>query len=269
MTEQEINQLTAFVHSKKKYQKMHTGLIRMIAEQECEKGRGMKKTRKAILGKLHQIGAAYFKQTPDYSAWEKWINALPDDLHARETRETCIRIMQHHHSTHERQYILEDFFQTALAPIQPVGSILDLACGLNPLALPWMPIKNEVQYYGCDIFEDMMQFLNGFADHFGFHGNFHTCNILDLDDSKSVDVAFLLKTLPCLEQVQKGFAPHLLEKIPAKHILISYPVSSLSGKNKGMEKTYTDQFKALIQETGWTYAAFTFSSEIAFLVEKG
>ncbi len=268
LSKNEVERLTAFVLEKKKYSMMHPGLVRMIVEQEFSKGRRGKKAQKAILGKLHQVGAAYFEQTPDYPLWKKMIRTLPRDLHTQDTRETCIHIMQHHHSTHERLYILGEFFQDTLAPIQPIASILDLACGLNPLALPWMPIQRDVRYLGCDIFEDMIQFLQVFADHFHIQAAFQTCNIFNARFTENVDVAFLLKTLPCLEQVQKGFSSALLESIPANHILISYPISSLSGKSKGMANTYNEQFKNLIAGTGWTFTSFSFTSEIAFLVNK-
>jgi len=265
---QEIEKTIAFVLNKKKYQQIDTGLIREIVEQETSKGRKPKDTEKAILGKLHQIGAAYFEQSPDYAGWESSLSSLPDDLQAPATRAYCIALMAHHHSTHERQYILEDFFQETLAAIQPISSILDLACGLNPLALPWMPIERHVQYYGCDIFRDMVDFLQTFAIHFHIQGHFDTCNVFDLQFPQKAKVAFLLKTLPCLEQVEKGFAPDLLRSIPAEFILVSYPVSSLSGKNKGMQETYTEQFMELMEGLKWPFQSFTFSSEIAFLIEK-
>jgi len=265
---QEMARLTAFVQKKKKYEQIDPGLIREIVQQEASKGRNLKGTQKAILGKLHQVGAAYFEQTPDYPAWIERLTDLPDDLQAPETRAYCIGLMEHHHSTHERQYILEEFFQQTLAAIQPIPSILDLACGLNPLALPWMPIGRDLQYFGCDIFRDMTAFLGTFASHFHIQGEFKTCNVFDLDFPHRAKVAFLLKTLPCLEQVKKDFAPDLLRRIPAEYILVSYPVSSLSGKSKGMRETYTDHFHALMDEMGWTFESFTFSSEIAFLVEK-
>jgi len=264
----ELETLVRFVLAKKKYSQIDRGLIAAIVNQELSKGRKDKETRKAILGKLHQIGCVYFEQQPAYKKWETALSNLPDDLQAQVTRDFCIRLMQQHHSTHERLYILQDFFQQTLAPIQPIPSILDLACGLNPLALPWMPIKRNVQYYGCDIFNDMTQFLQQFATHFHLAGEFTTCNIFDSSFSTRVKVAFLLKPLPCLEQIQKGFAPALLRKIPAEFILISYPISSLSGRSKGMKETYSMQFKSLIETLGWTYQSFSFSSEIAFLVEK-
>ncbi len=100
------------------------------------------------------------------------------------------------------------------------------------------------------------------------HATFSSCNLLGADFNQHVKVALLLKTIPCLEQVEKGFAERLLRAIPADHILISYPISSLSGKLKGMRENYTDQFMQLITASGWPYERFEFSTELAFLVKK-
>ena len=243
--ENALGDLVRKVLEKPKYQYIHKGLIETVVMAELEKGRKKKEAQKAVLSKLHQIGAAYFSQKPDYEEWRK-----------------------SHYSTDERLPILNDFYQQVLNSIKPIPSILDLACGLNPLALPWMPVDNEIQYYGCDIFADMIDFLNTFAAHFGIHAKFETCNLLDAAFNIPAKIAFLLKTTPCLKQLQKGFILQLLDAIPAEYILFSYPISSLSGKSKGMLENYTDQFTFIISSRSWEYERFEFSSELAFLVKK-
>ena len=52
---------------------------------------------------------------------------------------------------------------------------------------------------------------------------------------------FLLKALPCLEQIDKAAPARLLEYIPAEHLLVSYPVHSLGGRAKGMVAHYEAQ----------------------------
>jgi 16S rRNA (guanine(1405)-N(7))-methyltransferase len=77
-----------------------------------------------------------------------------------------------------------------------------------------------------------------------------------------------LKTLPCLEQIDKGIGVELLDRIPAEHLLISYPVRSLGGRAKGMGKTYETQFNEIAALKGWKFERFEFASELAFLVTK-
>ena len=52
--------------------------------------------------------------------------------------------MGYHSSTRERLPILEQFYARALADIPPARVVLDLACGLNPLALAWMPLGEAI-----------------------------------------------------------------------------------------------------------------------------
>ncbi len=81
-------------------------------------------------------------------------------------------------------------------------------------------------------------------------------------------MAFLLKTIPCLEQVDKQIGLSLLEQIQAEHILVSFPAKSLGGRDKGMPTFYRDHFYELIEGQRWQVQEFNFSTEIAFLVTK-
>jgi 16S rRNA (guanine(1405)-N(7))-methyltransferase len=77
-----------------------------------------------------------------------------------------------------------------------------------------------------------------------------------------------LKTIPCLEQVDKNIALPLLESIRAKHILVSFPAASLGGRRKGMHAYYRDHFLGMMEGKPWSVSEFAFDSEIAFLVTK-
>lgn len=256
------------VLEKSKYRSIHPGLIASLIQEEAVKGRSEKEILKAVTGKLHQVGAAYFQRKPEYEKWSQRLETIPHDVKSPEVKSFCEEVMRSHSSTSERLNILEQFFHETLASIAPVESVLDLACGLNPLAAAWMPLTSEVQYFGCDIFSDMTGFLNEFYGHLSLAGCFSTCDLTEMRFTQSAQVAFLLKTLPCLEQINKGIGVELLERVPADHLLISYPVRSLGGRAKGMGKTYETQFNAMVATKGWKFERFEFPSELAFLVTK-
>lgn len=264
----QVNALLEQILSKSKYRAIHPGLIESLIRSELAKGRREKETLKAVTTRLHQVGAAYFQEKPNYRVWSEQLKGLPTDIRSDEMKSFCLEVMRSHNSTDERLPILKDFFDQTLASIAPVDSILDLACGLNPLALAWMPVTRELRYHGCDIFSDMTGFLNDFFRHANQDGTFAPCDLTEMKFTDKAKVAFLLKTLPCLAQLEKGINTHLLEKIPAEHLLISYPVRSLGGRAKGMGKTYELQFNELIAGKGWEIQRFEFSSELAFLVTK-
>ena len=49
--------------------------------------------------------------------------------------------------------------------------MLDVACGLNPLAIPWMNLAPNATYHAIDIYEDMMRFLGKAVNLLGVQGN--------------------------------------------------------------------------------------------------
>jgi 16S rRNA (guanine(1405)-N(7))-methyltransferase len=266
--ESQVSELLAKVVSKSKYSHIHDGLIESLIRDELGKRASEKEVFKAVTGKLHQVGAAYFQRPPAYEWWLEKLADCPGDVHSVEARGLCAEQMGAHSSTRERLPIMTDFFNTILAGIAPVKSILDLACGFNPLALAWMPVSAEIQYFGCDIFADMTDYLNKFYHHMNLAGEFCTCDLTAMQFTQRAQIAFLLKTLPCLEQIEKDISAELLERIPADYLLISYPVRSLGGRSKGMGKTYENQFNNLAARMKWDFERFEFASELAFLVKK-
>ncbi len=257
------------VLEKKKYKHLDPDLVAFIASTEAKKRSSLKEAVKATTNKLYQVAWAYFNDQPAYSLHVRKLAELPQALHDAESRAFCTRLMQEHASTRERLPILSDFYHALLTDIQPVNSIVDLACGFNPLALDWMPIEKSASYTACDIFQDMADFLQGFFDHFQISGKASVCNLLTHIPQEKTQVALLLKTLPCLEQAEKDSARRILTGIQAQYLIVSFPVRSIGGKEKGMLAHYSNQFESLLADLGWNYTKFLFTSELAYRVERG
>ena len=81
-------------------------------------------------------------------------------------------------------------------------------------------------------------------------------------------MALLLKAIPCLEQIDKKAGYTLLHAIQANALIVSFPVRSLGGKNKGMVEHYDAHFRALVAEETWDIQRFEFISELVFVVRK-
>jgi len=268
LSEALLDQIVAEVQASPRYRSIHPGLVRRIAGQELAKGRKSKEAVKAVRNKLHQIGGAYQETSIDYAKLIRELAQLPAQSSDPDLQAFCRRAMQLHASTRERLPILEKIFSQALAPLAPVQSLLDLACGLNPLALPWMPLDPNTPYYACDIYSDQVDFLNLFFAHTGRTGKAELCDLSAEMPSRPVQLALLLKTIPCLEQVDKSIATRLLDGIPAEHLLVSFPVTSLGGRGKGMLENYEAHFMQLAAGREWAIRRFEFSSELAFLVSR-
>jgi len=269
MTDQpDIEKMVKKVQANKKYEAITPDLVRRLSKSAIARGFSGKSAVKDVRNKLHQIGGAYFKKRIDYSQWLKDLKETDKTPNSDQLRQFCTRMMGLHASTAERLPILEDFFKTCLAPIAPVKSILDLASGLNPLAISWMPLQTGFTYHACDIYMDMLSLVQSFFDHLGIDGTTEACDLVGEVPTKPAQIAFLLKSIPCLEQVDKDIGIMLLEKIQADHILVSFPVQSLGGRNKGMPDFYQDHFYEMISGKAWGIKKFTFQTELAFLVTK-
>ncbi|MCB2202460.1 hypothetical protein KQH56_00485 [bacterium] len=263
-----LEKLITDVQANRKYAQITPVLVRRLSVEALAKGLSGKSAVKAVRNKLHQVGGAYFRSHPDYETARDQLENIDPSPDSPVLRQFCRDQMAAHASTAERLPILAEFFQTCLAPIAPLTSVLDLACGLNPLAAPWMPLGPECTYTACDIYQDMLALIGAFLGHIGVEGGAMPCDLVGDPPAQTAQVAFLLKAIPCLEQIDKDIALPLLQHINAEHILVSFPARSLGGRRKGMPSFYSDHFYDLIDGQSWQVREFTFSSEIAFLVSK-
>lgn len=263
-----LDELSAEVRRGKKYQSIDSSLVRTIVANEMAKGRKENEIIKEARSKLHQVAAAYQEKGIPYPRYAAEMAALPADIHDPVVRQFLRQVMAAHNSTLERLPILEQMFAQTLAHLPPIQSILDIACGLNPLAFPWMGVFPSVEYFACDIYTDMVAFLNQYFQHFHLSGQAFLCNLIDTTPSQPVDLAILLKTIPCLEQVDKSIGIRLLQNINARYLLVSFPAQSLGGRRKGMPDFYAAHFAELCSDQPWEIKEWRFDSELVFLVKK-
>ncbi len=263
-----LEELISLVTASDKYASISPDLVREIGAKELAKRRNLKEAVKETRNKLHQVGSAFQEKPIPYAAWLDELTHLPINLKDEEVMATLKKQMGMHASTAERLSILPHFFKDALGSIAPLYSILDLACGLNPLCLPWMPSAADVEYTACDIYADMTGYLNAWFAHYKINGKASVIDLTQTVPAESVQVALLLKTIPCLDQVDKNAAKRLLQGLNAQYILASFPAHSLGGKSKGMLQNYENRFNQLTEGESWKITKMEFTGELAFLIEK-
>ena len=267
-TADDLARLVAAVAASSSYKTVCGDLVISIGRSELLKRRNLKEALKATKNKLHQVAGAYLAGETHYAGWLAELSDAASSSDSAVLRDACRRIMNVHSSTRERLPILESFYDATLSTCAPIHSVLDLACGFNPLAIPWMPLAARASYIACDIFSDMMSFIQGFLSIMKLSGEGRACDVLTHVPDQAVDVALLLKAIPCLEQMDKAAGLRLLDAVHARHVLVSFPVASLTGRDKGMLVNYEHRFRAMISERDWAVQRFEFNTELAFLVTK-
>lgn len=265
--------LVAQVLESTKYRHIAPDLIWRIGRGELAMRRNvpLKEAVKETKNKLHQVAGAYLDRRTPYAEWLTRLRAAAqkrDGSSSEALRELCWEIMSSHASTRERLPSIENFYTVCLERVQPVRSVLDIACGLNPLSLPWMPLAPDAPYYACDLYSDMMAFVGEFLDAAGRAGSATAQDVVSSPPTQNVHVALILKALPPLEQTGKTAGIDLLRAVNAEHMLVSFPTRTLGGRSKQMGAHYEARFRAQTAAEGWTLERHEFANELCFLVSK-
>jgi len=261
-----LEQLIAQIRSSPKYRHVCIEIIKTIGSRELQKTGSLKEAIKATRKKLHQIAGAYFLTRPKYEIWLKKLKDAKETGRPEDFRQACVEIMKHHHSTNMRLKNLDEFYSALFSRLPPIRSIADVACGFHPLAIPWMHLSSSTRYYAFDIYEDLMEFLKGFMNLAGVEGYAETRDIIQNPPEVKADLAFILNAIPVLEQIEKRAGIRLLNVVRAKYKVVSFPIKSLGGKDKGMRGYYEDVFQRMLQKN-WKIWKLETANELVYVIK--
>src|SRR5262245_36808812 len=132
----DVERVVAAVRASRRYRDIDESVVRRSAAQAVAAARhrvpeAIKRTKR----QLHQVCGAYVASPPYERLLSRLKEARADgpDRFKEELRRTMLA----HASTRERVAHLDDFYGRLFDRVGPVASVLDVGCGLNPLAAPW------------------------------------------------------------------------------------------------------------------------------------
>jgi 16S rRNA (guanine(1405)-N(7))-methyltransferase len=263
----EIDEIVSSVQTSRKYRHVCAATIRRIAVEEATKRGTVKATIKATKSRLHQAYSAYEAHLDYAHAYEELRAAYacgdPQDIRA-----VAHRLLARHASTRERLPVLHRFYDAVFAHTGVPHALLDLACGLNPLALPWMGLEAGAAYYAYDIDTERIAFLNQFFALADVEGRAYCQDLICDPPEQQADVALLLKTATCLERQRRGSTLALLDWLEVAYVVVTFPVKSLGRREKGMVEQYERVFSDMLSERPWAVTQIDLPAELAFVVEK-
>jgi len=230
-------------------------------------GQTPKEAEKNLRQKLHNIVAPYLGE-PDFGKANTDLETAFHSGDAEEIKKVCGNLLSSHASSRERLEILDEFYPQLFGLTGKPGSIFDLASGLNPLALPWMGLDKEVEYYAYDLNEPRIELINRFFELSGMKPlGFHQDILIHPPEGKA-DLALLFKEAHRMEQRQKGCTRRLIETTRVDWFLLSLPTSSLNGKYDLVERQRR-LVGTILAGTPWPVTEILFSNEIVFCINKG
>ena len=267
-----LDPISAFVEevqASRKYRSLHLppDLLRDLLQHELTAGHSQKEAEKLARQKLHNLVAPYLGD-PDYP---QAVMLLEEAFASRDPagqEQVCMRLLQAHASTRERLPILEEFYSALFLVTGLPSSILDLACGLNPLAFPWMGLPPSVRYIACDIHQPRLDLLNRFFQHQGMNALAEQRDVLADPPPYRVEVAFFFKEAHRFEQRQRGCNRAFWQAIQAHWLLVSLPSVSLGGHHSLRERQRRLVY-GVLQGLAWPVVELEIGSELIFCIEKG
>lgn len=264
----EIEDFVNKVKSSRKYRYICEDTIRDVIK--CALPRYGKKSDaiKAARTKLHRIQASYLGNID----FEKEIQDIAE-FHSRGdiegVKSVCLKLMKEHASTKERVPILDIFYGEIFAVTGVPRRILDVACGIHPLSIPWMKLPDKVLYWAYEIDNRLVNCLNKYFLAIGFEPLAQMQDVICKPPEETGDVAFVMKMVPCLERREKGISIKLLKMLKARYLVVSFPIKSLSGRSKHMPSFYSQFFYNMVDGLGWKILKLPIPDELVFVADKG
>ncbi len=286
--EVEVEVVVTAVKQSAKYSDTSEATIRELAAEAVRQHKKTKPAIKAVRARLHSIMAPYLGD-PDYAVEAARLDAAFAAGETAVIEAICHDCLYAHLSTRERLPILAEFYERIFAITGQPQSILDIACGLNPLALRWMglgsvnseqlAVSSEqlrvgserpvpgFRFYAYDIHEPRIAFINHY---FRLEGLPELAKVQDVAmefPQEEADVALFLKEMPRFERNYGGRGRPLLESLRANYLVISYPTISTHG-GRNLTNRYREFMFQLIQGHDWPVTELLFAGELVFVIKK-
>lgn len=258
-----LEEIVEKVRASSKYREISERTILEIVKIELPKYESEKRLIKAVKNRLYQIYGAFLSKEESQKLREL-ISILEKDR--SNIKDIAKMILQLHQSTRERIEIYEELYRRVFSITNRPSSILDLACGLNPFSIPWMNIEGPIEYYAYDIDSVVVESINKFLAILGYPPLAVIKDVLFEEIEECVDVCFIFKFLPTAERIKRGISIKLLEAINSKFIVVSFPLKSLSGKEKGMLDNYSRLFEPILQKNHRILERFILGNEIFYIL---
>lgn len=240
--------------------------IRDIVITELERQKNPKAAVQSARKKLHEVVALYLGD-PDYAADARRLETAFASGDKTAIKNTCADIMRTHDSTRERLPLLDTFYTRIFEVTGRPTALLDIACGLNPLAIPWMGLPPGAHFYAYEIHQQRVDFLNRYFALQGIAGGAFNQDILVHPPRESGEVALLLKEIHRMEKRRRGIVLPLLDALAARWIVLSSPTRSRTGRH-AVKDVYREQVHEIVRDRPWTITEIEFENELVYCVKK-
>lgn len=239
-----IEEVAARVATSRRYRDVDRGLVERLAGEEVPRARNADDAVKRVKRRLHQAVGAFEGRRVSLEA----IRAAYDgNLGTPAFRAACRAALAGHASTAERADHLEALGAVVQANATGALRLLDLGCGLGPLALPWYGLDREATVTAIDVDGRALATAREFL---ALISQPHIVREQDLvadATTPPADLALLLKLVTTLDRQDPVAAERLIRGLRAARAIVSFPARSLG---RGRPLDYRRRMDQLLSALG-------------------
>lgn len=235
--------------------------------QEVGRHKSDREALQAARMRLHNLVAPYLGD-PDYPVAALQLEAAFASREPGAIQAACADILKTHASTRERLPHLDQFYTAIFSITGRPATLLDLACGLNPLAFPWMDLPPATHYHAYDLHQPRVALLNHYFRLQGLAPLAEQRDILVEPPQIEADVAFFFKEAHRFEQRRRGCNRPFWLSLHVKWLVVTLPASSLTGRHDlaaGHRKLVSKALAGL----DWPVMEQQVGNELIFCIHKG
>lgn len=239
-----IDEITGRVATSRRYRDVDSRLVERLAGEEAPRARNVDDAVKRVKRRLHQAVGAF--EGPEVSL-EAIRTAYDGSLDAPAFRDACRAALTGHASTAERA-----------ADLEPLGAVIrdtkalrliDLGCGLGPLALPWYGLARDAHVTAIDVDGRALATVGDFLELIGQPHVVREQDLVADAATPPADLALLLKLVTTLDRQDPLAAERVIRALRVPRAIVSFPTRSL-GRRKGLESTYRRRMDELLRALG-------------------
>jgi len=170
-------------------------------------------------------------------------------------------LLKSHSSTKERMMFYPEI-RKVIKNLN-VKSILDLGCGINPVALA----EKNVKYAALDINESDLEIVRRFFEKEKINGKVFVYDLRKFNyDLPEADLCLLLKVLDTIETGGHNLAEKIISGLRCKYILASFATRALSGRKMNSPKR--GWIRRMLTRLNIGFETFGSDNEIFYLIKK-
>jgi len=265
----ECEQIIEHTRMARKYRDLNLpeDMLRQMLAAEVSAGGSKPEITQRFRKKLHNVIAPYLEDinyAQETVIMQAFFQTRPN---VEQVKAWALSVMQKHASSRERLPFIEAFCQALRAHIGTPDRILDLACALDPLLLPWLDLPDHTTFLAYDIHQPRIDFLNQFFALAYPAAHAIQQDILLHPPTEPAEVAFFFKEAHRFEKRVPGCNRGFFQALPVKLIAVSLPAEDLSGHHS-LAEYHTQLIQTATSGQPWEVEQTQVGNELLFFIHK-